>query len=354
MNNNEFAKRIAELRKEKALSQKEFGEMLGVSNKAVSKWETGESMPQMKTIIKIAELFEMNPNELLTGTRYEMHETEKTVDTDLFNMEREKTEKLIHENKKLQNMLDGARKSKRHTIIICVAVCTLCAVIAVLVALSNPQSRDKINSDISCIGSNNTYIEYGGVFFYPATDIEEAVYYADDKKEKKYAEIFEDKKSAGRVTVYCDNIDDFIVVPKKDKTHIYVSEDSRVDFNLETVTGIMILDGRKASDAEAVFGNSESDIYNYYEYDAVKKELDFDEVDEFIKLYSDKKEISNTKEITKQYLTDDADLIAAQINYDKVVKIGRLFKDDNGNYYVYSFSDSNTYLLGKGVKSLVR
>ena len=43
MDNYEFAQRIAELRRQKGLSQKQLGEMLGVSNKAVSKWENGVS-----------------------------------------------------------------------------------------------------------------------------------------------------------------------------------------------------------------------------------------------------------------------------------------------------------------------
>lgn len=43
MDNYEFSRRIVELRRQKGLSQKQLGEMLGVSNKAVSKWENGVS-----------------------------------------------------------------------------------------------------------------------------------------------------------------------------------------------------------------------------------------------------------------------------------------------------------------------
>ena len=65
MDNFEFANRIVELRKQKGLSQKELGDMLGVSNKAVSKWENGESMPKLSTMLKLAEIMGIDGNELI-------------------------------------------------------------------------------------------------------------------------------------------------------------------------------------------------------------------------------------------------------------------------------------------------
>ena len=65
MDNFEFANRIVELRKQKGLSQKELGDMLGVSNKAVSKWENGESMPKLSTMLKLAEIKGIDGNELI-------------------------------------------------------------------------------------------------------------------------------------------------------------------------------------------------------------------------------------------------------------------------------------------------
>lgn len=65
MANYELSNRIYELRTQKGLSQKELGAILGVSNKAVSKWETGTAIPKTETLIKLAEVFEISTEELL-------------------------------------------------------------------------------------------------------------------------------------------------------------------------------------------------------------------------------------------------------------------------------------------------
>ena len=67
MANYELSNRIYELRTQKGLSQKELGAILGVSNKAVSKWETGTAIPKTETLIKLAEVFEISTEELLNS-----------------------------------------------------------------------------------------------------------------------------------------------------------------------------------------------------------------------------------------------------------------------------------------------
>ena len=67
MANYELSNRIYELRTQKGLSQKELGAILGVSNKAVSKWETGTAIPKTETLIKLAEVFEISTEELING-----------------------------------------------------------------------------------------------------------------------------------------------------------------------------------------------------------------------------------------------------------------------------------------------
>lgn len=60
---------IATLRKEKGWTQKEMASRLGVSDKAVSKWETGKSLPDMGILIPVSELLGITVDELLSGDK---------------------------------------------------------------------------------------------------------------------------------------------------------------------------------------------------------------------------------------------------------------------------------------------
>jgi len=60
---------IYRLRKAKGLSQAELGELVGVSNKAVSKWETYEANPDISLLPLLAKSLEVTADELLTGIK---------------------------------------------------------------------------------------------------------------------------------------------------------------------------------------------------------------------------------------------------------------------------------------------
>lgn len=66
MNDYKFGNRIMQLRTQLNLSQSELAELVGVTNKAVSKWETGKSKPTTNTVRKLAALFKIDINELLS------------------------------------------------------------------------------------------------------------------------------------------------------------------------------------------------------------------------------------------------------------------------------------------------
>ncbi|MCL2194525.1 MAG: helix-turn-helix domain-containing protein [Oscillospiraceae bacterium] len=63
----ELHDRIQQLRKVRGISQEELGEQVEVSRQAVSKWESGQSMPDVDKIIALAALFGVSTDYLLTG-----------------------------------------------------------------------------------------------------------------------------------------------------------------------------------------------------------------------------------------------------------------------------------------------
>ena len=60
--------RIQKFRKEQGMSQEDFGAVLNVSRQAISKWENGDSLPDVYNLIAIARLFNISTDELLLGT----------------------------------------------------------------------------------------------------------------------------------------------------------------------------------------------------------------------------------------------------------------------------------------------
>lgn len=69
MDVEQFGNFVALLRREKGLTQKQLAEQLFISNKAVSKWETGLSMPDISLLEPLAEILGVSVPELLHGKR---------------------------------------------------------------------------------------------------------------------------------------------------------------------------------------------------------------------------------------------------------------------------------------------
>ena len=64
-----FGAFVAQLRKEKGLTQKELADLLHVTDKAVSKWETGKGFPDLKLLEPLAQALDISLVELLQGER---------------------------------------------------------------------------------------------------------------------------------------------------------------------------------------------------------------------------------------------------------------------------------------------
>lgn len=74
MDNKKIGKFISELRKEQGLNQKELAEKLSVTDKAVSKWETGRGIPDVSILQPLAGVFGVTVSEILNGERMPQQE----------------------------------------------------------------------------------------------------------------------------------------------------------------------------------------------------------------------------------------------------------------------------------------
>ena len=74
---------IAELRKEQELTQEQLGEKLGVTNKTVSRWETGAYLPPAEALLAMSDLFSVSINEILSGKRLSEEEYRAAAEENL-------------------------------------------------------------------------------------------------------------------------------------------------------------------------------------------------------------------------------------------------------------------------------
>ena len=83
MNQTEIGKFIAKRRKEKQLTQAQLAEKLNITDRAVSKWETGKCMPDSSVMLELCGILGITVNELLSGEEVDMESLEKKADENL-------------------------------------------------------------------------------------------------------------------------------------------------------------------------------------------------------------------------------------------------------------------------------
>ena len=93
MDQIKIGKFIASCRKEEGMTQAELAEKLGISDRAVSKWETGKSMPDSGIMLELCRFLKINVNELLSVERIMAEFYSKQVEENLLTMKRELEER---------------------------------------------------------------------------------------------------------------------------------------------------------------------------------------------------------------------------------------------------------------------
>ena len=110
MNQGMIGKFLAEERKHAKYTQKQLADILNVSDKTISKWETGKSLPDLEMMSSLCQIFDISINELLSGERISTEELQFRAEKNL--------KELILEN-------ENNRKNKCRNVIIGLSVLAL-------------------------------------------------------------------------------------------------------------------------------------------------------------------------------------------------------------------------------------
>ena len=90
MNQEKIGKFIAECRKEQNYTQAVLAEKLGITDRAISKWENGKSMPDASIMLELCDLLKISVNELLTGEHIAMDNYKEKAEENLIELQDKK------------------------------------------------------------------------------------------------------------------------------------------------------------------------------------------------------------------------------------------------------------------------
>ena len=92
MDQVKIGKFIAQCRKRKNLTQAELAEKLNITDRAISKWETGKGMPDSGIMLELCNELGISVNELLSGEMIGMKNYDESVEKNLLDMVKQKEE----------------------------------------------------------------------------------------------------------------------------------------------------------------------------------------------------------------------------------------------------------------------
>lgn len=92
MDQRKIGRFIAQRRKSVNLTQAQLAETLGITDRAVSKWETGKSLPDSSIMLELCDVLKITANDLLCGEVISMENYSKELENNLLDMVKQKEE----------------------------------------------------------------------------------------------------------------------------------------------------------------------------------------------------------------------------------------------------------------------
>lgn len=107
MNQYDIGKFISELRRAQGLTQEQLAEKMGVTNKSISRWETGQTLPDISLLIQLSEILNITLPELLKGSKLSKEELSKQKELIEDILKYDNDRKYEHNRKSMNRLLMG-------------------------------------------------------------------------------------------------------------------------------------------------------------------------------------------------------------------------------------------------------
>lgn len=124
---------ISELRREAGLTQEQLGEKIGVSNKTVSRWETGTYMPPIESLEMLSKVLNVSINEIIAGERLTPEEYVKKAEENIVSAWQDSSFTLKERQEYFKK-----RWLKRHAFLRCVLIIVCIALVIFGICTGNP------------------------------------------------------------------------------------------------------------------------------------------------------------------------------------------------------------------------
>ncbi len=105
MNQEKIGKFIANARKEQNLTQEQLAEKLGITYKAVSKWECGKGLPDASIMLELCKILKITVNDLLSGEKVKEKEYQEKLEQNIIDTIDYSNKKISKKNKLIYEMI---------------------------------------------------------------------------------------------------------------------------------------------------------------------------------------------------------------------------------------------------------
>ena len=165
-----FEEKIVELRKAKGLSQEELAEQLGVSRQAVSRWELGQTLPDIPNLMQLCELFDVSADYLVKDTVTETKSSSSYGDGELSGEAESDSEKERQKDKALARIAKE-RAKKQQFARNCYYAGWIMAIICISFSVASLIDSDKVEVVI-CVVQCICSLIYFGLYAWAVKKIE--------------------------------------------------------------------------------------------------------------------------------------------------------------------------------------